>query len=95
MIEIGLLMPCFPRNIKLPCEQFQYNLALFVLTRFNSLTEGFLRILRQSVAMATNVLKPTDLILFTEPAFFGRTQFMRCDRKFSCDRLSLLPAFGD
>ena len=34
-------MPCFPKKINLLCEQFQYNLALFVLTQFNSLTEDF------------------------------------------------------
>src|ERR1039457_4884791 len=40
-VGIGLLMPCFPKNLKPLSEQFQYNPALFGLTRFNSLTEGF------------------------------------------------------
>jgi hypothetical protein len=40
-VGIGRLMPCFPRNIKLLCEQFQYNPALFGINRLNPLTEDF------------------------------------------------------
>jgi hypothetical protein len=57
-VGIGLLMPCFPRNLKPLSEQFQYNLALFVLTRLNSLTEGFterdMRSLEQLFVMDTS-----------------------------------------
>jgi hypothetical protein len=35
--------------------------------------------------MTTNVLKLINLILFTEPAFFGRAQFMRFELEFSSE----------
>ena len=40
-VGIGLLMPCFHVKATILAEQFQYNLSLFGLNRFNSLTEGF------------------------------------------------------
>jgi hypothetical protein len=40
-VGIGRLMPCFQGKITLLSELFQYNLALFSLNWFNSLTEGF------------------------------------------------------
>jgi hypothetical protein len=40
-VGIGRLMPCFQGKSKPLSTLFQYNLALFSLTAFNSLTEEF------------------------------------------------------
>ena len=40
-VGIGRLMPCFQGKTTPLSEQVQYNLALFELTHFNPLTEGF------------------------------------------------------
>jgi hypothetical protein len=57
-VGIGRQMPCFLGKIKPLPEQFQYHLALFDLTRLNSLTEDFterdMRLLEQLFVMDTS-----------------------------------------
>lgn len=90
-VGIGLLMPCFPRNIKLLFELFQYNLALFVLTRLNPLTEGFTEgftegYLLIATSTTTNIVTPISPI-YLHNLHFSRAQFMRFELKFSHDTL--------